>query len=156
MRYANTKRKGRPARRAFTLAEVLVCAGILSLVFVSLLAALGHESEAVQSGADTTAATFLAEEIRDMALRMDFQDVLALDGTVYDPAVLSTGVAQAQTEFSQVISVVPVDAEDLSATVSPGDAKAAHLVVMVRARGKQAMIQDFYIFDLSDIHYLQR
>ena len=152
---AHTGRKRGQGRRGFTLAEVLVCAVILSLVFVALLAGLGQESVVVQAGEDTTVATFLVEEIRDMALRMDFQDVLNLNGAVYDPAVLSTGTAQSRTEFSQVVSVVPVDAEDLATTVSAGGAKAAHLVVMVRARGTQVLIQDYYIFNLTSVRYLE-
>jgi len=156
MHRADRDRKSGRGRPGFTLAEVLVCSVILALVFVAMLAALGQESVIVQSGEDVTVATFLAEEIRDMALRMPFQDVLNLNGAVYNPAVLSTGAAQCRPEFAQVVSVVPVNAEDLSATVSAANATAAHLVVMVRARGNQVLIQDYYVLDVSGVRYAQQ
>ncbi|MGB2781362.1 MAG: prepilin-type N-terminal cleavage/methylation domain-containing protein, partial [Phycisphaerae bacterium] len=87
---ANPKRR---SPRAFTLVEVLVCAVLMVLGFVALVAAFGHETVVTQRGEDITLATFLADEIRDRAFGMNFAVVLALDGVSYDPAILSTGAS---------------------------------------------------------------
>jgi hypothetical protein len=54
----------------FTLAEVLICSVILLIGFMALVAAFGLASVSIQRGEDVTVATFLADEIRDMALQM--------------------------------------------------------------------------------------
>jgi prepilin-type N-terminal cleavage/methylation domain-containing protein len=61
-------RHGFPIRRTrrwdagFTLAEVLVCAVIVTIAFVALLSVIPYSSAAVQSGNQTSTATFLANQ----------------------------------------------------------------------------------------------
>ena len=80
------------ARHAFTLVEVLVCAVLLAIGFVALIAAYGHDTIITQRGEDLTLAAFLANEIRDMALQMPLADVLGMDGMVAAPAIASANL----------------------------------------------------------------
>ncbi|HUU93520.1 MAG TPA: prepilin-type N-terminal cleavage/methylation domain-containing protein [Phycisphaerae bacterium] len=137
----------------FTLAEVLVCTVLLALAFVALVAAYGYQSVVIQRGEEITYGTFLADEIRDMALRMDLADVLNLDGTTYSPAMLSTGTQQAQTQYTQQIAITPVVANDLSTQVAPAQANAARVAVTVTAYGKPIVVQSYYVFDLAGVPF---
>ena len=143
------------SRRAagFTLAEVLVCTVLLGLAFVALVAAYGYDSVVIQRGEEITYGTFLADEIRDTALRMELQDVLDLDGTTYTPAILSTGQEQPQTQYTQQIAVTPVTAADLNTQVTQSQADAARVTVTVSAYGKPVLVQSYYAFDLSAVPF---
>jgi len=143
----NTRR--RPA--AFTLVEVLVCAVLMVLGFVALVAAFGHESVVVQRGEDIALATFLADEIRDRALGMAFPDVLDLDGVTYNPAILSTGDSEDLDSWAQRITVTPVSSADLNQTVPTEGAQAARLTVEVLARGNPVLTQTYYLMDTSGV-----
>jgi prepilin-type N-terminal cleavage/methylation domain-containing protein len=150
-----TRRRRGPAGRAgFTLAEVLVSAVILAIGFISLVAAFGHDSVVAQRGEDLTFATFLADEIRDMALQMSFADVLALDGTTYDPAVLSTGGGQDLEKWSQIVAVTPLAAGDLNTPVAQADADAARVTVEIRARGTPVLAQTYHVLDLEGVPFV--
>ncbi len=139
--------------RGFTLAEVLIASVVLSLVFVALLAAFGHESLVVQRGEEITVATFLVEEIRDMALQLDFENVFSLDGVTYSPAVLSTGESQSKVQYAQSVEVTPLENSDLETPVSEQDADAALLEVTVTVRDEPVLTQCFHIFDMSGVQY---
>ncbi len=137
--------------KAFTLAEVLVCCVLVILGFVALVTAFGHESVVTQRGEDITRATFLADEIRDKALQMDFADVLAMDGTTNNPAILSTGSSENLTEWSQKIVVTPVSSSDLNQEVEAAGAQAARLTVEIFAKGNPVLTQTYYILDVSNV-----
>ncbi|MGB2967188.1 MAG: prepilin-type N-terminal cleavage/methylation domain-containing protein [Phycisphaerae bacterium] len=145
---ANPKRR---SPRAFTLVEVLVCAVLMVLGFVALVAAFGHETVVTQRGEDITLATFLADEIRDRALGMNFAAVLALDGVSYDPAILSTGASQNLDHWVQKIDVTPVSASDLNEEVPADGARAACLTVEILAKGNPVLAQTYYILDVSGV-----
>jgi prepilin-type N-terminal cleavage/methylation domain-containing protein len=134
-------------RGGFTLAEVLICSVIVLIGFMALVAAFGQESVSIQRGEDATLATFLADEIRDMALQMPFADVLALNGQTFSPTlVLSTGQTEHWANWSQVITVTQV---------SVGPATAARLIVDVRAgvppNNRSVVRLTYYIFDRSAV-----
>ena len=137
--------------KAFTLAEVLVCCVLVILGFVALLAAFGHESVVVQRGEDITLATFLADEIRDKAFQMNFSDVLGLDGTTYNPAILSSGSSDNLTGWAQRITVTPVSSTDLNLEVASAGAQAARLTVEIFAKGNPVLTQTYYILDTSGV-----
>jgi prepilin-type N-terminal cleavage/methylation domain-containing protein len=137
----------------FTLAEVLICSVIVLIGFMALVAAFGQESVSIQRGEDTTVATFLADEIRDMALKMPFADVLALNGATYSPVILSSGETEQRTNWSQVVAVTPVSATDLNQTMAAGSATAARMTVDVRANGRSVLQQTYYIFKLDTVPF---
>jgi len=153
MTNTNHTRTRRRRTDAFTLAEVLVCTVLLALAFVALVAAYGYESVVIQRGEEITYGTFLADEIRDRALRMDLADVLNLDGTTYSPAMLSTGAEQAQTQYAQQIAIMPVAASDLGTQVASAQAEAARVTVTVTAYGRPVVVQSYYVFDLSGVPF---
>ena len=142
------KRDSRSRRGGFTLAEVLICSVIILIGFMALVAAFGLASVSVQRGEDVTVATFLADEIRDMALQMPtFAGVLALNGQTFSPTlVLSTGQTAQWANWSQNITVTQV---------SVGQATAARLIVDVRAgvppNNLSVVRQTYYIFDRSAV-----
>ena len=150
MKRAKTHAAG-STRKAFTLAEVLVCCVLVVLGFVALVTAFGHESVVTQRGEDITLATFLADEIRDKALQMDFADVLGLNGTTYNPAILSTGSSNNLTGWAQKITVRPVSSSDLNQEVPAAGAQAARLTVEIFAKGNPVLTQTYYILDVSGV-----
>ena len=151
MTSSTKKGPGRRRGGGFTLAEVLICSVILLIGFMALMAAFGQESVSVQRGEDATAATFLADEVRDMALQMPtFAGVLALDGQTFSPTlVLSTGQTAQWANWSQVITVTQV---------SVGQATAARLIVDVRAgfppNNRSVVRQTYYIFNLDAVPFM--
>jgi prepilin-type N-terminal cleavage/methylation domain-containing protein len=140
-------------RRGFTLAEVLVCALLLALGFVALVAAFGHEGLCTQRGEDVTLATFMADEIRDMALQMNFAEVFNLGAQPFNPAVLSTGDPAGLTGWTQHVTVRPVSATSLNQQVAQGVADAAQLTVEVRRNSKPVIAQTYYIFKMDGVPF---
>jgi len=143
---------------AFTLIEVLVCSVLIVVAFVALLMAFGLDSRAAQTSDQITTGTYLADEVRDAALQMTFANVLALDGTILNPAQLSTGVAYSPDYWTQTIAVTPMDGADLnkSVGVGAGSAKACRITVTVKARGVPIVTQTYYMMDQSSVPYTTR
>lgn len=131
-----------------------MAAVLLAVAVTALVAALGHQSVTIQRGEDITTAVFLAEEIRDMVLRMPLDSVLDLNDTTCDPAVLSTGAAQGDTKYAQVISAVPVSAYDLQTQVDAGEATAVRVTVTVLAHGTPVTTQVYYVLDLTGVAFM--
>ncbi len=150
-RQSEVRRRPRGARPAFTLAEVLISVAILGLAFLALVSAFGHEAVVVHQAEKAAVATFLADEIRDLARNRDFAEVFDLDGTTYHPAVLSTGIEQGHAEFAQTISVLPLAREDLRAWVAQEDAGAARVDVVVTASGMPILTRSYYILDMEGV-----
>ena len=148
----NTHRRLHRAR-GFTLAEVLVAAALMGLAFVALVAAFGYNSVVTQRGEDVTVGTFLADEIRGMAFQMSLEETLAMNGTTFSPAVLSTGVPQDSDAWTQHVLVTPVSITDINAEVAPETAKAARITVEVRLRGTPVITQTYYRFDMEGVPF---
>ncbi len=144
---------GRATRPGFTLAEVLVCAVLLAIGFVALIAAYGHDTVTTQQGEDLTLAAFLANEVRDMALQMPLASVFAMDGTVYNPAVLSTGSPADLAGWTQTVHVAAVSKDDLNQTVPVAGARAARVTVDVAYRGNPSLSQTYYVFDMASVPF---
>jgi len=147
------KGPGRDGPKGFTLAEVLISSALLGLAFVALVSACGHDSVATQASENLTVGTYLADEIRDMALRMDFHEVLNLDGTTFNPAVLSTGDAEDLVNWSQQVSVTPVSVQDINEAIDAGDAEAACLNVEVLHSGQLVLAQAYCLVDKDSISF---
>ena len=144
----------RTPRRGFTLVEAMICSVLLVIGFVALVAAFGHDSVVAQRGESVMRATYLADEIRDMALQMSFNDVLNLNGAVYDSAVLSTGSSDNNlTDWSQHLTVTPVSISDLNDTVPAAGAQAARLTVEVRDHKTPAVTQTYYLFEMQGVPF---
>jgi Tfp pilus assembly protein PilV len=146
-----TRRPG--AAGGFTLAEVLISALLMGLGFLALVAAYGHDTTVTKRGEEVASATYLADEIRDKALQMNFTDVLALNNITYNPAILSTGTANGQAQWSQYLTVTPVAQGDLNAAVGSAGAQAARLTVEVRSLGKRVTAQTYYIFKMDGVPF---
>jgi len=153
MNRAIEHRRPRSCRSGFTLAEIIVCCVLLALGFVGILAAYGNDTVASQRSEDVTYAGFLADEIRTMAQQMTFANVLALGGAPYSPAILSTGVAQDVSTWSQTVVVTPVTAADLNTQVAPASATVARLTVTVKKSARTAIVQTYYIFKMDAVPF---
>ena len=144
--------RSQPATAGFTLVEVLVCAVLLVIGFVALVAAFGYDSVVAQRGEDVSTATYLADEIHDKALRMAFADVLAMGTSIYYPAILSTGASIGPSAWSQTVTVTQVSAADVNAAGTG----AARLTVTVKLRGVPVVTQTYFVFDMSGVPFTDR
>ncbi len=141
-------------KRGFTLAEVLISVVLLALGFIALMAAFGNESVVAQRGEDVMTATYLADEVRDMALGLSFSEVLALDDTTFDPAVLSTGAAQGSARWSQQVWVDPVLVDDLTVIDPSESPAAARVTVAVLCNGDRVMTQVYHLFEMTGVPFV--
>lgn len=135
----------------FTLAEVLVCVLVLALAMGALVVAFGREAVVAQRAEELTLASFLADEIRDMARYRSFDTVFDLDGAAYSPPVLSTGVEQGLSEYTQEVAVTPLSRDDLQQAVTPEDAGAARVDVAVKTRGTIVLSRTYYVMDMEGV-----
>lgn len=145
----------RARRSGFTLAEVLISAALIAVAFVALVSAFGHESVVTQRGEEITIATGLADEVRNMALQMEFSGLLDLDGTVFSPAILSTGTAQGDAAWAQTVHVTAVSATDLNAENPESGPLAARVDVSVSRSGRPVVDQAYYVFDRGDVVFVE-
>jgi prepilin-type N-terminal cleavage/methylation domain-containing protein len=142
--------------RGFTLVEVLICTVLLVVAFTALLMAFGQDSRATMTGDQITVATYLADEIRDAALQLVFADVLALDGHTYSPAVVSTGFSYGDANWSQTVSITPLNDADLNQAVSAATAHACRITVTVKLRNVAVVTQTYYMMDQANVPYTTR
>lgn len=80
-------------RTGFTLVESLMTIFLLGIGLAAVLGAVNLGIRYSGEGAKLTQAVFLAQEIRERTLGMDFLDVVNLDGTTYGPPINSHGEA---------------------------------------------------------------
>ncbi len=111
----------------------------LVLLGVALAAVMGAVNWGVRSsgkGAELTRAVFLAQELRERTLNLDFDNVAALDGLSFFPPIHSHGgVISGMTDWGQSISVEYRSPNDPSQTVSPGSSDLLYVRVEVVRNG---------------------
>ena len=109
MKTVNKKQKG------FTLIEALFAAMLIGLVIAALAVSSGAATMVNGAGIDLSTAEFLIEEIREQTATDDFDTVVALDGTTYNPPkdISSTDMSEFSA-YSQQLTVEYVNPSNLT------------------------------------------
>jgi hypothetical protein len=152
--------RNRKFRKAFTMIEGAIAAGIVGMAVASLMTACGACTQATGGGSKISKATFLAQEVREWTLKLPFSDPDPEDagglpgpdmydsqgcpddlddlmGVTYDPPRGGHGgPLQDMPGWSQTIQLTWVNPVSL-ATVHPGGSDAAQVEVSISFEGRQ-------------------
>lgn len=136
----HARRRNRLVRRetaGFTLVEALMTILLLGIGLAAVLGAVNLGIRTSGEGAELTQAIFLAQEIRERTLRMDFADVVALNGIVYSPPINSHGETIAgMSGWSQSIQTSYRSPNDPSVVLASGTSDLVYVQVQA-SRGGQ-------------------
>lgn len=113
------------------------------LLGVGLAAVLGAVNLGIRhsgEGAKLTQAVFLAQEIRERTLGMDFLDVIGLDGVTYGPPINSHGESiSGMSGWSQTISTSYRSENDPGAELASGTSDLVFVRVQVSYDGNPCL-----------------
>ncbi|MBN1555006.1 MAG: prepilin-type N-terminal cleavage/methylation domain-containing protein [Phycisphaerae bacterium] len=127
-------------RLGFTLVEALVTILMLSIGLAGIMGAVNLGIRYSGEGAELTQGIFLAQEIRERTLNMDFTDVAALDGVTYQPPINSHGVPiLGMGGWSQTITTSYRSESDPSATLASGTSDLVYVQVQTARQGDVAL-----------------
>jgi type II secretory pathway pseudopilin PulG len=122
----------RTYRRGFTLIEAALTTIIVGVGLVATLQLLATGTAANVDGAQQTTAINLGRNIRELTLKMTFDEVRAMHARSYSPAVDSRESRISGFEqWSQVISVQPVDRDRLTIDIVDPNPHAVRVTVRV-------------------------
>ncbi|MBN1942021.1 MAG: prepilin-type N-terminal cleavage/methylation domain-containing protein [Phycisphaerae bacterium] len=128
------RRKGN--RRGFTLVEALMTILLLSVGLAAVMGAVNLGIRNSGEGAVLTQGVFLAQEIRERTLNMNFADVAALDGTTYGPPINSHGeTISGMSGWSQAVQTSYRSPNDPSVEVGVGASDLVYVQVQVAKDG---------------------
>lgn len=126
----------RKRARGFTLVEALMTLVLLGIGLGAVLGAVNLGIRYSGEGAELTQGVFLAQEVREMTLNMDFLDVADLDGNAYSPPVNSHGESiSGMSGWSQAITTSYRSSNDPSVVVASGASDLVFVEVQVSFNG---------------------
>lgn len=151
MRYRrhNSLRTARARRAGFTLIEAALTTVIIGVGFMAMLQLLAAGTASNIRGAQTTTGMNLAKNIREMSLKLPFDQLTTLNGVTHAPPVDSRGVSLGDTfkNWTQVISVQAVDPNKLTFDVSDETPDALRITVRIMQNGTELCQTSWYAFD---------
>jgi prepilin-type N-terminal cleavage/methylation domain-containing protein len=125
------------SRRGFTLIEVAIVTVIIGLGVVGLLELMVAGSMSNASASRRATAVHLANGIHEMCYQKTWPQLLALNGTTFDPAVDARGDVALENEgWSQQIAVQPVQVNRLT-QVATANSPMVRVTVRVSRFGEQ-------------------
>jgi len=120
----------------FTLIEALFAAMLIGLVVAALAVASGASTMVNGSGLDLSTAEFLIEEIREQTATIDFDTVVALDGTTYNPPKDLSGIDMSEfSAYSQQVTVQYVNPSNLGSVVT-GPTDFVRITITITKNGR--------------------
>lgn len=138
-------RRPRRTARGFTLIEAALTTTIVGVGLLAMLQLIAAGTTANISGAQTTTAVNMAKSIREMSLKMSFDEVRAMDGTMHTPPVDSRGMAMAGfDDWIQVVDVQTVDPDRLTADTASTLPHAVRVTVTVVHNGRNVSEMSWY------------
>jgi len=144
----------------FTLIEALIATAIIGIAIAALITSNISHTQANAYGMHTSTAEFLIEEIRAMTAPLDFvdpndvagtfgaetgensvtdyDDLDDFDGITFNPPVDVHGnTLNDFSEYSQVVTVVNVDAGDFTSVVADHGSSIVRVSVSILMNGKE-------------------
>jgi type II secretory pathway pseudopilin PulG len=144
-RFSNRRRQ---RRRGFTLFEAALTSVIVGVGFVATLTLVSAGTVANAKGNERTTAINLARNIRELAAQKTFAQLPALNGKTYSQAVDSREMVLADlSNWSQSVTVQPVDPNRLTTVISDPTPAALRLTVTVSHNQKKVTDVSWYAFD---------
>lgn len=121
---------------------------IVGVGCVALLQLIAAGTVANVDGARTTTAVNLGRNVRERTLRFRYDDLRGLNGRVYQPPIDSRGNLMTEmTEWSQSVSVTPVNPDRLTMPILDTDPDALRVRVTVKRNGETVTEVNWYCFD---------
>jgi Tfp pilus assembly protein PilV len=133
-------------RRGFTLMEAAIVTVIVGVGTVAMIQLLAAGSVANSQSHELTTGMNLANNVREMTQTMDFDDVLALNNTTYNPAV--DAMQQPVTSLSgwtQQVSATRVIENAVANTTTATDSNIARVTVVTRHNNKQVSDLSWFV-----------
>jgi Tfp pilus assembly protein PilV len=137
----------RRRQAGFTLMEAAMTTMIVGVGLVATLQLLAAGTASNIDGARTTTGVNLARGIRELTLKMTFDEVRALDGRTYNPPIDSRGTAvNGFDQWSQAVTVQAVDKDGLTTQIVDPTSHAVRVTVVVSQHGKEVSSLSWYRF----------
>ena len=146
-RFGGGRRRG-----GFTLIEAAMVTVIVGVGFLGMLQLLTAGTRTNVDGAMLTTGMSLAKNVRERTVQLTFAETRALNGHTWTPAIDSRGQAVSEmAEWSQTLSVKPVNVADLTRPPSPGSTsvQAVQAVVTIKHNGRDVCELSWYLFSPS-------
>ncbi|HWP40742.1 MAG TPA: hypothetical protein VNL70_07440 [Tepidisphaeraceae bacterium] len=141
-------RRRQVRRRGFTLMEAAMTTVIVGVGFMAMLQLLATGTANNLRGVQTTTAINLAKNVREYTLKLPFDELASLHGTTYTPPIDSRGTAVSGfDDWSQQITVQPVDPDRLTLAISDDTPEALQITVSVSYRGQAVTSINWFAFD---------
>ena len=154
------KRLDNKNKSGFTLIEALVATAIIGIAIAALLVSNVSHSQANAYGMNTSTAEFLIEEIRAMTTPLDvvdpntgtatfgiesgessladYDDLDDFDDLTFSPPVNVNGtILNDFSQYSQIITVVNVDAGDFTSVIADHGSSIVRVSVSIVMNGKE-------------------
>ncbi|WP_428940062.1 type IV pilus modification PilV family protein [Fontivita pretiosa] len=142
------RRRLRARTRGFTLMEAAMTTVIVGVGFMAMLQLLATGTANNLRGVETTTAINLAKNVREYALKLPFDELSSLNGTTYTPPIDSRGTAVSGFEdWSQQVTVQPVDPDRLTLAISDDTPDALQITVSVSHQGRPVASINWFAFD---------
>ncbi len=137
----------RRRQAGFTLLEAAMTTMIVGVGLVATLQLLAAGTSANIDGVRTTTGINLAKGIREMTLKMTFDEVRALKGQTYNPPVDSRGTAIAGfNQWTQTVDVQAVDPDRITTDIVSATPDAVRVTVVVTQAGENSCSMSWYRF----------
>lgn len=118
--------------KGFTLIEAAMTTVIVGVGFIAMLQLIAAGTVANAKGASITTGMNLAKNVRELSLKLEYADLLAMNGTTYSPPVDSRGEEiDGFDDWTQVVEVQAVDPDRVTLDVSDPDPDCLRLTVTV-------------------------
>jgi prepilin-type N-terminal cleavage/methylation domain-containing protein len=137
----------RSRARGFTLLEAMLATVIIGVGVCAMVQLLATGTMSNLEGAELTTGMNLARNVREKCLSINFANMTALNGTVYNPAIDSTGASVSGiSNWTQTVSVTPVDPDRLTLSITDSSPSAIRATVTVKHNGNKVYDLSWYMF----------
>jgi prepilin-type N-terminal cleavage/methylation domain-containing protein len=134
-------------RRGFTLMEVALATTIVGSGFVAMLALLAAGTRVTHEGAEQTSASLLTRGMKEYTLSRTFAQVRAMNNQTYTPPIDSCGAAiSTLPNWSQRVTVQPVDPDRVSLNIASADPDAVRVTVKILRNGESVAEEQWYAY----------
>lgn len=129
--------RSRCRQTGFTLIETAMTTVIIGVAFVAMLQLIAAGTVSNARGASITTGMNLAKNVREMSLKLEYDQIATMNGTIYSPPVDSRGEGiTGFDDWTQTVQVQAVDPDYLTINVNDPDPDCLKLTVNVTRGGQ--------------------